>query len=104
MLASRGGISLSLRTISLFFWEIWILERTLFYNWMKDWLRYVHWYHTVVLDTDPKLQDLFEVPVVMRDWKKRPEESILFRYGFLWELYDLVRRKGFGDALEYVGS
>nr|YP_009316010.1 hypothetical protein [Cocos nucifera]AOX13004.1 hypothetical protein [Cocos nucifera] len=71
---------------------------------MKDWLRYVHWYHTVVLDTDPKLQDLFEVPVVMRDWKKRPEESILFRYGFLWELYDLVRRKGFGDALEYVGS
>lgn len=70
---------------------------------MKDWLRYVHWYHTVVRHTDPKLQYLFEVPVVMRDCRKRPEESIL-RYGFLWKLHELVRRKGFWDALEYVGS
>lgn len=50
------------------------------------------------MDPDPKLRDLFDAPIVERDWKgyERTERNQqLFRYGLHWTIYDMVGKKEF---------
>lgn len=70
------------------------LEWSLLRNWMKDWLRYVHWYWSVANSPDVFLSDFFSASVYEKEWKIRRESSELIRFGLLWKIYDLVAEKG----------
>ena len=70
------------------------LEWSLLRNWMKDWLRYVHWYWSVANSPDLSLSDFFSASVYEKEWKIRRESSELIRFGLLWKIYDLVAEKG----------
>lgn len=43
-------------------------ERTLIREWVKDYLRYLHWYWTVGQDPWASIEDLLEAPVYHRRW------------------------------------
>lgn len=43
------------------------LERSLLRNWMKDWLRYVHWYWSVANSSDVSLSDFFSASVYEKE-------------------------------------
>ncbi|KAB1199680.1 hypothetical protein CJ030_MR1G013841 [Morella rubra] len=70
------------------------LEWSLLRNWMKDWLRYVHWYWSVANSPDVSLSDFFSASVYEKLWRIRRESSELIRFGLLWKIYDLVAEKG----------
>lgn len=71
-----------------------LMEHTLVLNWMKSWLRYVHWYYTVAMDLDPDLAKLFEVPLVETSWKGTKLNKDLYRFGLIWKVYDMVTIRG----------
>ena len=71
-----------------------VLEWSLLRNWMKDWLRYVHWYWSVANSPDVSLSDFFSASVYEKEWRIRREPSELIRFGLLWKIYDLVAEKG----------
>lgn len=70
------------------------LEWSLLRNWMKDWLRYVHWYWSVANSPDVSLSDFFSASVYDKLWRIRRESSELIRFGLLWKIHDLVTEKG----------
>lgn len=53
------------------------LEWSLLRNWMKDWLRYVHWYWSVANSPDVSLSDFFSASVYEKEWRIRRESSEL---------------------------
>lgn len=70
-----------------------ILEGSLYYEWMRQYLKWVRWYALVALDPDPRLDDLLDPPVVETSWKGRSTEHKQYhkmKFGLLWKLYDLV--------------
>jgi len=71
-----------------------LLEWSLLRNWMKDWLRYVHWYWSVANSPDVSLSYFFSASVYEKEWRIRRESSELILFGLLWKIYDLVAEKG----------
>ncbi|WMV24514.1 hypothetical protein MTR67_017899 [Solanum verrucosum] len=59
-------------------WEI--LERAVILNWMKQWLTWVSWYHTVALSPDVTMDQLFDVPMCANSWKRSNEGYELIKF------------------------
>lgn len=74
--------------------HIELLERTLYRNWMEQWLKWNKWYYTVALGPDPTLHDLFNAPIVETTWYRRNRDSDVFKFGLIWKTYDLVDKYG----------
>lgn len=53
--------------------HIELLERTLYRNWMEQWLKWNKWYYTVALGPDPTLHDLFNAPIVETKYRSTAE-------------------------------
>lgn len=71
-----------------------LLEYTLIHQWMKSWLQYVYWFHTVALNLDPSLVELFDVPLVETSWRGTKIDKDLYRFGLVWKVYDMVGQRG----------
>ncbi|KAH7511618.1 hypothetical protein FEM48_ZijujMtG0004900 (mitochondrion) [Ziziphus jujuba var. spinosa] len=74
------------------------LEWSFLRNWMKDWLRYVHWYWSVANSPDVSLSYFFSASVYEKEWRIRRESRLCLpfvifrsrlgkgRVDYLWEL------------------
>ena len=69
-------------------------EYTTLRGWVKQWTTYCHWYWTVAMDPQTKLDSLFEGPVCTTNWKADRKDDSLIRFGLLWKMYDLVSQMG----------
>nr|QLA48210.1 hypothetical protein [Medinilla magnifica] len=69
-----------------------ILERTVLHNWMKQWLRWLSWCHTLNQRGVSSINELFEAPICARSWKRQNFDPNRLKFGLLWKCYD----KGFG--------
>lgn len=67
-----------------------ILERTVLLNWMKQWLRWVSWYHTVALSPEVSIDALFDAPICAVSWKRSTFDPSIFKFGLFWKLYDMA--------------
>lgn len=75
--------------------EIEFLERTMFRQWLKQWLSWVSWYHLTAWASDPILVDLLlSCPIVEISWRRRTCNQELVRFGHLWKIFDMVGRYG----------
>lgn len=75
-----------------YFWnedEETFLEYTLYHNWLKKWLEWVKWYALMSSDPNPRLEDLFNPPMVPITWKRTLRDNDIVRYGLLWKCWDL---------------
>lgn len=70
--------------------ERYILEYTLLRGWMRQWLKYVHWYYSVAMCDETPIDVLFDGPVVTTHWKANRSEPTLIRFGLMWKIYDFV--------------
>ena len=61
-------------------------------GWMKQWLKYVHWYAKVYSQPDVTLDDLFDAPVYVRTWYIPAKDQNFARYGIAFRAYDLVSK------------
>ncbi|KAH0735018.1 hypothetical protein KY285_010725 [Solanum tuberosum] len=66
-----------------------ILERAVILNWMKQWLTWLSWYHTVALSPDVTIDQLFDVPMCATSWKRSNEDYELIKFGYVWKSYDM---------------
>lgn len=64
-----------------------ILERTLIYNWVKQWLKWNTWYFTIACKPDPSFAELFTAPICATTWKRSFYQFVL--YGLVWKCYDI---------------
>nr|QVU28731.1 RNA-dependent RNA polymerase [Paris mitovirus 1] len=69
-------------------------ERTLYRNWMLQYLTHLKWYCEVAMNPDVSLYELLNSPIVETNWQRSNKETILVRYGVIWKLYDLVGQLG----------
>ncbi|KAI4295029.1 hypothetical protein MLD38_040700 [Melastoma candidum] len=66
------------------------LERTLLYQWMLLWLRWIKEYHLLKMKRDVNLSDFFNQPICQTSWKPKEVYDInQYRFGILWKCYDL---------------
>lgn len=76
-------------------------------GWVRQWLKYVQWYHTIALDPEVSVEAFFKAPVVTSSWKATREDPQLVRFGLMWKLYDEVAKRSLNyspPALERVGG
>lgn len=73
-------------------------------KWVKQWLKYVHWYHTVAVDPGVSLEAFFKAPFVSRSWKATREDPHIVRFGLMWPLYDEVAKKGLDYQVPMLDS
>lgn len=66
-------------------------EYTLVHNWMKMWLRWLHWYCSVALSPDPPIQDLFSPPICSTTWKRSNKDIDIFD---VWSSLEVLRFGG----------
>lgn len=66
-----------------------ILERTVLFGWMKQWLRWVSWYYTEALSPDVTIDQLLNAPYCSTSWKRSNLDINLFKFGLVWKLYDM---------------
>jgi len=64
-------------------------EYTLLHNWMKLWLKWVHWYSKVALAPCPSIKELFDAPMISTSWKRSNFEPEMVKFGLLWRCYDM---------------
>lgn len=70
------------------------LEWSLLRNWIKEWLKYVHWYWSVAHSPDVHLENFFKAPFYETSLKSKLEKKELSRFGLMWKCYDMVAEKG----------
>lgn len=72
------------------------LEYSLLRGQMRLWLKYLHWYSSLVFklesgwELDPWIREALDPPVVITDWKVSKLEPTLVKFGLLFKLYDFV--------------
>ncbi|KAK1592423.1 hypothetical protein Q3G72_024623 [Acer saccharum] len=66
-----------------------ILERTVTHNWMCQWLSWVLWYHTILMEPDPTLESLLAAPITATSWRRSELNPKWFQFGLVWHLYDM---------------
>nr|YP_010144797.1 hypothetical protein KYW51_mgp28 [Mirabilis jalapa]QQL93530.1 hypothetical protein [Mirabilis jalapa] len=66
-----------------------ILERTVVYQWMRQWLTWLSWYHTISSNPDPSLDQFFDAPICATSWKRQDFDSNIYKFGILWKVYDM---------------
>lgn len=67
-----------------------ILERTVLSGWMKQWLKWVSWYHTKALDPEVSIDQLLDAPMCSTSWKRSNFDPNRFKFGLIWKLYDMA--------------
>lgn len=66
----------------------WSLTR----SWMVQWLASVRWYCETALNPVVSIQSLIDTaPIVQDHWNLRRRDESLFRFGFQWKCYDMLR-------------
>lgn len=70
--------------------EIEICERTVLYGWMKQWLKWVHWYYSVACSPDVTIEELLDAPVCATKWYRTLQDENRRKFGIVWKCYDLV--------------
>lgn len=70
------------------------LEWSTLRSWVREWLKYCHWYYGTAMQPDVKLDSFLDAPVVNRNWKLDQKDENLIRFGLLWKLYDVVGQRG----------
>lgn len=60
------------------------LERSLLRNWMKDWLRYVHWYWSVANSPDVSLSDFFSASVYEKEKNEGSDANRASSFAFVF--------------------
>lgn len=63
--------------------------RTVLFNWMKQFLKWVSWYHTVALSPEVSIDSLFDAPICATSWRRSNLDSSIFKFGLIWKLYDM---------------
>lgn len=83
-----------------------LLEWTILRGWVKQWLKYVKWYSTDAMSPDVSINQFFNAPVVMTDWRRSKKDENLVRFGYFWSLYDydMVSEKGVDFNPPCLGS
>ena len=84
-----------------------LAEITVVKGWVRQWLKYVQWYHTIALDPEVSVEAFFKAPVVTSSWKATREDPQLVRFGLMWKLYDEVAKRSLNyspPALVRVGG
>lgn len=74
----------------LFEGEATQMEYTLYHNWVKMWLKWVHWYADLELDYYRPLDYYYEVPIISTRWSRSNFDADIARFGLLWQSYDWV--------------
>jgi len=59
----------------------YILEVTLYQGWMRQYLKYLHWYSLLLIN--PRPDEILSAPVYIRTWYST------FRFGIMFRLYDI---------------
>lgn len=70
------------------------IEWSLLHSWVRDWLKYCHWYSSLALSPDVRIEDFFDAPIVTSHWNIRRTDPQLVRFGLMWKIYDMVALKG----------
>lgn len=78
-----------------------MLEHTLVWAQMSDWLQYLKWYCDLVADADhggspyALIRRALDPPLLYIDWMAfRKEKKEFFSFGRLWKMYDKVGSLG----------
>nr|WMB96955.1 hypothetical protein [Solanum melongena]WMB97167.1 hypothetical protein [Solanum aethiopicum] len=66
-----------------------ILERTTLLNWVKQWLRWLSWYHTIQLRENVTIEELMDAPICAKSWKRSNEDINFFKFGLIFKCYDM---------------
>ena len=53
---------------------------------MNEWLKWLKWYCLVALAPDPRLEELFDPPMISHTWKRNTKDQ---NSSFLWRCWDL---------------
>lgn len=80
------------------------LEWTTLRGWVKQWLNYLKWYHTVAMSDQVSLEDFFKAPVITYDWKVTRKDPQLVKFGLMWKLYDEVALRGLSYRVPILGA
>ncbi|GAB2301620.1 hypothetical protein Dimus_036003 [Dionaea muscipula] len=71
--------------------QYWFLDWTLHYSWMRSYLKYLYWYHTVALSPEVGIESLLDPPVMETEWnRRRSTVRELVQFGLSFRLYDMV--------------
>ena len=68
-----------------------MLERMVFKPWLELWLKHLEWYIKAVSDYSLPLQYPLSPPLVPLSTSRGRRRVHIFRYGFLFQLYDRLR-------------
>lgn len=66
--------------------ELEITERTMVFNWVKQWLTYCHWYYGTALSPDVTLESFFQAPEYTIHWDIKQKDENLVRFDLMWKL------------------
>ncbi|PHT36869.1 hypothetical protein CQW23_24569 [Capsicum baccatum] len=66
-----------------------ILERIVLLNWVKQWLKWVSWYCTIASSAEVTIDQLMEVPMCSKSWKRSNVDYDLVLFGLIWKCYDM---------------
>ena len=66
-----------------------ILERTVTHGWMRQWLKWLLWYHTMLMTYDPSLDALMKAPISAVSWRRSEFKPQWFKFGLIWEVYEM---------------
>ncbi|KAI9070795.1 hypothetical protein K1719_047243, partial [Acacia pycnantha] len=58
-----------------------ILERTVLHRWMKQWLKWLSWYHTVAMSPEVSIDALFDAQICAVSWKRSNLDPSVFKFG-----------------------
>lgn len=86
----------------LFEGELEFNERTVIYRWVKQWLKWVYWYHSVALNEFLSIDDLFDAPMCTTTWKRTERDVNLVMFGLVWKVYDMAAGWSISTTPPYV--
>lgn len=66
------------------------LEWSLYQGWMRQYLKYPHWYCAVALDQAVSLEAFVDPPVYCRTWYTPKVDKSTFRFCVMFQVYDWV--------------
>lgn len=66
------------------------LEWSLYQGWLKQHLKYLHWYCAVALAPDVNIDAFIDPPIYIRTWYSPKVDLSTFRFGVMFRVFDWV--------------
>uniref|UniRef100_A0A151UDC3 Uncharacterized protein n=1 Tax=Cajanus cajan TaxID=3821 RepID=A0A151UDC3_CAJCA len=66
------------------------LEWSLYQGWLKQHLKYLHWYCAVALAPDVNIDAFIDRPIYIRTWYSPKVDLSTFRFGVMFRVFDWV--------------